>query len=246
MGFPETEESASLEVEPDADKPGGCEKSISNSRLRSYLFRLRSDSPDNDDISLAEHIVRCEPCQGAVEELYCFEDALRYDYQDLAPVLRAEVHTSAAELVAHSAAGLEIGELQEHLENKILSGIEFARRIDQLDREYEMAFRSNRLPSFQASCKAEFDRIDPGRSSALSSELRESMIDLITGRCGSGNKQRLLDIPVAKKHPIEFLLGYSSTNRVLNGRQRAWYRDPDVADPLGIVIEAGYAAVASI
>jgi hypothetical protein len=233
---------ASFEAEPDAERPNRCRQSIGNSRIRQYLFRVKAGSNTEEDLLLGEHIARCEACQESVEELNCFEEALRRDYRQLAPLLTADVGAGEDAEAPFETQAPETGELHELLTNKIVSGIDLARRILKLDREYEIAFQSpDKLRSFQASCKAEFSRIDPDQSS----ELREVMIDMWrTGQGGAGAPQRLCDIPVARKYPFEFLLGIS----LVEAKQRRWYRnpDPDPKDPLPYFVETGTQSQAAV
>jgi hypothetical protein len=229
---------ASFDAEPDADRPNRCRESIGNGLIRQYLFRVKAGSDTPDDLRMGEHIASCEACQEIVEELNCFEEALRFDYRQLAPLLTADLRAGEDEEAPDEAPGPEIGELHEWLTNKLVSVIELSRRIDKLDREYEIAFQSPEgLRLFQASCKAEFNRIDSDQSS----ELQEFMIDMWrTGQGGTGTTQRLCDIPVARKYPFEFLLGISSSKSVVEAKQRRrWYRDPDPdpKNPLPFVVE---------
>jgi hypothetical protein len=243
MSLGSEEAAASFEAEPDAEGPNACPESISTGRIREYLFRRKAGSPaSEDDLSLGEHIACCEACQETVEELNYFEDALRLHFRELAPLLKAEIHDDEEEDSSERQT-LEIEDLQDQLADKLVRGIEFAMALYDLDREYEEALQSpGGLRSFQANCKAKFNRLDPDRLSAL----RESVIAMVGSaqrnlgtheRSSDLRKQRLCEIPIANQYPVEFLLCVSSSKSVADAKQRAWYRNPDSPNPLDIVVD---------
>jgi hypothetical protein len=122
--------------------------------------------------------------------------------------------------------------LQDRFAEKLVSEFDLARRIDDLDQEYDGAFTTpDGLRSFQSSCKSRFRQIGAERSAVL----QEGMIRLL-GK-GAGARQRLSADPAAKDHPVDFLLDVSSSESVVKSKKRLSYRDPAPGDPLGIVID---------
>jgi hypothetical protein len=237
MSVLEPDAASSAEAGDDAANPNRCPKAIGYGEMREHLFRVRAGSASPEDIALQEHIAACDACQETRQELESFEDVLRVHYRDLAPILDPHVHQQQEDAEQPAAPMPDAGLLQLQLTEKLASGIELARTIDELDREYETAFQSRQgRRNYRATCKERLSRVDPDRLSAV----REAMISVLgPGQLQKGTKRRLIEDAVGSKYPVEFLLGFSTLKQVEEAAGRVWYLDPVPADPLGIVLDTG-------
>jgi hypothetical protein len=226
-----------------AEEKQECLDSVGVGELRDYLLRLRSGMPvSDDDIRVGEHAVRCQVCRKRIEEMYYFEEALRGDFDHLAPLMKAEVvRTSESIPVSAGAATTEstvTRRLQDRVARKFTGAIaEVQNKITALDEEYARAFPLPRaLREFQKSCSTRYEQLDPARKDWI----RESMIDLLRNqKSGLQRPQWSLNEIIDENDRFEFLLGIAKTEIVASSTdQRIFYRDPESQDPDTIIIEA--------